>query len=222
MPARDRRHQIMQAAERLFTSRRFHEITMDDVAQAAQVGKGTLYRYFADKDDLFFQTATSGFDELCGLLERKVPEHAAFAEQILAVCRQVSDFFLRRRPLFRMMQAEDSRMLLCRGSLHDRWMEKRKALVAAVAQILKKGVAEGALRDDVPAEILAQFLLGMLRTRGRDLDEAPEPFQKHEIVVDLFCRGAARTGARAAESASDRRTREEGHTAHARQRAGAQ
>ena len=37
MPRRDRRLAVMQAAEALFTSRRYHEITTDDIAQAAHV-----------------------------------------------------------------------------------------------------------------------------------------------------------------------------------------
>ena len=53
----DKRIAIMRAAERLFHNRRFHEVTLEEVAEAAQVGKGTIYRYFADKDDLFFQVA---------------------------------------------------------------------------------------------------------------------------------------------------------------------
>ncbi|NJL30924.1 MAG: TetR/AcrR family transcriptional regulator, partial [Phycisphaerales bacterium] len=32
--------------------------------QAAGVGKGTIYRYFKDKDDLFFSTAAQGFEDL--------------------------------------------------------------------------------------------------------------------------------------------------------------
>jgi len=51
--------------EKLFTSRRFHKITVDDVAQAAQVGKGTIYRYFQNKDDLFSQTAPALFSGAC-------------------------------------------------------------------------------------------------------------------------------------------------------------
>lgn len=182
--------QIMQAAERLFTSRRFHEITMDDVAKEAGVGKGTIYRYFQDKDDLFFQTATNGFGELCELLRRKVPGNASFAEQLLIACRQIGRFFERRRQLSRMMQSEDGRMAWCAGSLHERWMEHRKRLVAALAEMICKGVAEGEVRGDIPPEILANFLLGMLRTRGRDLCGVPQAMRQHEVVVELFCRGA--------------------------------
>jgi AcrR family transcriptional regulator len=183
----------MQAAEGLFASRRFHEITLEAVASAAGVGKGTIYRYFLDKDDLFFQTATSGFEELCELLRRKVPEHAGFQEQLLASCVHISAFFDRRRKL-RMMQTEDGRHAHGHGKLHDKWQAKRKLLVAAMAEIIRKGVAERRIRADVAPEALAQFLLGMLRTRARDLAEAPAEARRHELVVDLFCRGAGMNG----------------------------
>lgn len=190
MARRNRREQIMQAVEKLFTSRRFHEITLDDVAQAAGVGKGTIYRYFQDKDDLFFQTATSGFDDLCDLLGRKVPENTTFAEQLSSACEQIGRFFKRRRQLFQMMQAEEDRIYWFTGTIRDRWTEKRQNLVSAVAEIMRKGVGEGKVRTDIPAEILANFFLGMLRTRARDLTNTPGVTQRHELLVDLFCRGA--------------------------------
>jgi AcrR family transcriptional regulator len=188
----NRREQIMQAVEKLFTSRRFHEITLDDVAHAARVGKGTIYRYFQDKDDLFFQTATSGFDDLCDLLRRKIPNNTPFAEQLVSACVEISGFFKRRRQLFQMMQAEEDRIYWFTGTIRDRWMEKRKNLVAAVAEIMSKGIGEGKVRDDIPAEVLANFFLGMLRTRARDLSNSQGVMQRHGLLVDLFCRGATR------------------------------
>jgi len=194
MPKQDKQRQIMQAAERLFTTRRFHEITTDDIARAAAVGKGTIYRYFHDKEDLFFQTATSGFEELCDLVRRHVTGTDAFDAQLLGVCEQITGFFDRRRQLFRMMQTEDGRILLAKGAIHDRWMAHRKKLLAAVADIIRTGVEEGAIRTDVSPEVLATFLLGMLRTRARELEGAPASARRLETVVDLFCRGAGRSG----------------------------
>src|SRR5437764_13482752 len=44
---------MLDAAARLFGGQRFHEVRMDDIAAEAAVGKGTLYRYFADKEELY-------------------------------------------------------------------------------------------------------------------------------------------------------------------------
>lgn len=193
--SQDKREQIMKAAERLFTDRRFHEITLDAVARAAGVGKGTIYLYFADKDDLFFQVATSGFTELCEIVERGAPAGMPFREGLLGVCRQISAFFQHRRQLLRMMQTEDGRLCLNRGAMRERWLTHRRQLATAVGKVLATGVREGAVRDDLAPEALAAFLLGMLRTRVRELDNSeavPLP-----AVVGLFLQGAASLAARA-------------------------
>ncbi|HUW56628.1 MAG TPA: TetR/AcrR family transcriptional regulator [Planctomycetota bacterium] len=195
MPRRDRRADIMRAAEKLFTSRRYHEISLDDVVQLARVGKGTIYRYFKNKEDLFFQTASSGFDQLCDLLSRKVPERGSFPEQLLSACLNIGQFFARRRQLFRMMQSEEARMYWRHGEVRQRWIEGYRKLVRSVAVIIDKGVREGLMRDDVSAEILASFLLGMLRTRARALADVPDEDRPFELVVDLFCNGAQRNDA---------------------------
>ena len=191
MKREEKRQQIMKAAERLFTSRRFHEVRLDEVAGSAGVGKGTIYRYFRDKDDLFFQTVAAGFDELCALLKRRVPAKAPFLEQLLGVCVQVSRFLDGRRELFRMMQTEGGRRAPARGAFRAMWTEKRKMLVGAVAEVIRSGVAEGEIREDVPPELLASFLLGMLRTRSHGGGEAPHVLSSHDVVVDVFCRGAS-------------------------------
>lgn len=191
----DKREQIMQAAERLFTSRRLHEITLDEVAAHAGVGKGTIYLYFKDKDDLFFQTATAGFDEMCEVLRRGVPAGRDFAAQLLATCRHITEFIEGRRQLFGMMQAEENRMAFMRGSVREQWIAQRQKLTEVVAGIIRQGVAEGVVRRDVPADVLAAFLLGMLRTRGRDVPEVLGATPADRTVVDLFLHGAGQADA---------------------------
>jgi hypothetical protein len=63
-----------------------------------------------------------------------------------------------------------------------------------VAAIIRKGINEGKVRGDIQPEVLADFLLGMLRTRARDLVDAPRAMQQHTVVVDLFCNGVLSKG----------------------------
>ena len=194
MASKDKRAQIMDAAERLFTSRRLHEITLDDVVAQANIGKGTVYRYFKNKDDLFFQTATRGFDDLRDLLARNVPQDGPFDQQLLTACRLIDGFFHQRRQLFRMMQSEEARIRWCHGELRQRWTQRRREVVSAIAEIIKRGVREDAIRQDIAPGALAAFLLGMLRTRSRHMD-APGQRLSLESVVGLFCCGARAGGA---------------------------
>lgn len=179
----------MQAAEELFTSRRLHEITLDDVARVAKVGKGTIYRYFKDKDDLFFKTASDGFEQLCELLRQTVPQHADFGSQLLAVCRHIREFFTKRRQLMRMMHSEEARIDWCKSDLRQTWMDERSKLVGAIGEIMDRGKAEGAVKTELSSDVLSALLLGMLRTTARELGNVPEPVRSLETVVDIFLNG---------------------------------
>jgi AcrR family transcriptional regulator len=191
MTRQDKRQEIMRAAEMLFSDRRFHEVTLDEIAQAARVGKGTIYRFFSSKDDLFFQTATSGFDELCEVIEKSVCHKMDFGGQLLGACEEITHFFYRRRQMFRMMQMEEGRVIWSQGSLWNLWMSRREKLVKALARILDLGSTEKEIRTDVPTAVLADFLLGMLRTRARYLLGVEDSIKRLEVLVDIFLFGAS-------------------------------
>ena len=152
---RDKREVIMKAAEALFEARRFHEITMDDIAQRAKVGKGTIYRYFADKEALFFEVAAAGYDALCALVDHHAAETTDFRQSLARVCEAVGGFLRRRHRLWHMMQMEDRRQLCRHGRGRDAWLERRGRLGGALSGIVRGGVASGWIRTDIPAESLA-------------------------------------------------------------------
>lgn len=193
MAHNDRQKQIMRVVEKLATNRRFHEITLDEVAHKAGVGKGTIYRYFADKDDLFFQAAACGFDELCELLQRTVPSDTFFSEKLLNACKQITRFFADRKQLLQMMQTEANLACWRQGELRQRWLGKRKMLVNALADIFREGVGAGVVRSDISTEVMASFLLGLLRTRARDLQDVPENMKSCELLVNMFLNGVGRS-----------------------------
>ena len=186
----DKKQRIMQAAEEVFRTRQFHEVTLDEVARVADVGKGTIYLYFSDKDDLFFQTAVAGFEDMCGLLHANATDGVPVREGLVRTCETISGFFRKRRPLFRLILAQGERALERGGSLRQRWLERRKQMVAAVAAVVGRGIAEGEIRSGLPAEVLAEYLLGMVRTRAWELENQPEAWRTHAAMIDLFLCGA--------------------------------
>ena len=70
MTKEGKRGQILDALEQLLPGRRFHEITLDEVARAAQVGKGTIYLYFKDKDALFAEMVCYRLEKLQQQMEQ--------------------------------------------------------------------------------------------------------------------------------------------------------
>jgi AcrR family transcriptional regulator len=189
--AADKKQRIMQATEALSRTHPFHEITLDEIAKRADVGKGTVYLHFADKDDIFFQTAMAGFDELCELVTKNSFDKLTFPQGLLQTCEQISGFFRQRRPLFRIIQNEGDRAMGLGGGLRQRWLKRRKELAAAVAVIITRGAKSGYIRQDIPASVLAEYLLGMLRTRSLDLGDVPDSQRSLAVLTNLFIQGAA-------------------------------
>ena len=55
-----RREYIIDAAEKLFFSRGYDNVSMNDIAEAVEMNKATLYLYFANKESLFFSVILKG------------------------------------------------------------------------------------------------------------------------------------------------------------------
>lgn len=200
MDEQERRQQIMRAAEELFTSRRFHEVTTEEIASAAGIGKGTIYRYFRDKEDLFHQTAMHGFEELCEFLEGASTGTGGVGDSSLEArlsraCGRIDLFFKQRRKLFGMMQAEENRLAFKRGRLREQWRERRRRLTGILGVLLQEAADAGDLRADIPAERQAGILLGMLKSAayGGGGGEAERDAIVAELV-DVFLNGARKQG----------------------------
>jgi TetR/AcrR family fatty acid metabolism transcriptional regulator len=191
----DKKKRIMAAAEKLFTTGQFHEITLDAVSELADVGKGTIYEYFASKDDLFFQTAIAAFEQMCALLSRGSAATERSVEQGLrTACEAICKFVEERRPLFRLMHAEGERALGRGGGLRKRWNQHRGKMVSAVAEIIRRGVHRGQVRDDISAEAMAEYFLGLLRTKFNELEGQAEADRSPRALVSLFVRGLGNHG----------------------------
>lgn len=61
---RPREADLLAAATRLFRTRGFHATSMQDLAEALAMNRGSLYHYIASKDDLLWMVLTRSFDLL--------------------------------------------------------------------------------------------------------------------------------------------------------------
>jgi len=72
-----RKTEIVDAAERLFFSRNYEDVTMDNIAQAVELNKATIYLYFKNKEALFATIVLRGVQILKGkyqeCMEKQVP-----------------------------------------------------------------------------------------------------------------------------------------------------
>ena len=136
---------------------------MEDVARRAGAGKGTLYRYFPDKESLYFAVIFAGIEELKGQIRAPLAADDALEDKIRSLVATLVAFFRRNRLFFRLMNQEDHN-IGGEGQPHrKRWFAERTGLVDAIVELLEYGRQSGVLQVVHP-RLEAQILLGMVRS----------------------------------------------------------
>ena len=95
------RREILRAAEKVFAAKGFFHTTMSKVAEAAEFGTGTLYKYFKSKEDLYFTLIEVKGEEINRLVTEELARIAPAKERIGNVVRIQFEFIERNRDFFR-------------------------------------------------------------------------------------------------------------------------
>ncbi len=80
-----RRQAILKAAKGLFFKQGFAATTMTQIAAAAELGKGTLYLYFQNKEELYISLLVEGMQLLNDIFERTVAGLNGWEEKFTAL-----------------------------------------------------------------------------------------------------------------------------------------
>jgi AcrR family transcriptional regulator len=153
-----KRAQILEAASRIFATHVYHLVTMDQVAAAGRVGKGTLYRYFPSKEDLYLAIVDEAFGLLIRRLEAEcaaaVAPEVAFERMIAAIV----ETFAQHLPSFRLIHRGEGRLFLRKKAV----IRARRAHIAELlAGVLDRGQEAGIFRK-VDRTLAPSMLIGMV------------------------------------------------------------
>ena len=155
-----RRNDIIEAAQKTFLSKGFESATMDDVADEAELSKGTLYLYFRSKEDLQFAIFMNGLDILLYKMRNNLSEQDTGYQGLL----RLADTFIRfsgEHPYYfsLLIYYESSRMVgLNIDQAQLQVYLKEQSPLTLVAEQVTRGIQDGSLRDDLPAEVFSATL----------------------------------------------------------------
>jgi AcrR family transcriptional regulator len=149
---------ILTAAVRLFATHRFHEARMEDIAALAEVGKGTLYRYFKDKEELYLALLERGSAGMTLRLAEGVDRARSPREQLEAVAATVIRYFDENPYLFDLIQHAEA----MRKPDHEfPWQKARDVFADLLAAIFAAAAARGDFRIDDPELAVFMFMGGL-------------------------------------------------------------
>ena len=155
-----RRNDIIDAAEKVLFSRGFESATMDEIAERAELSKGTLYLYFKSKEDLQFAIFMRGFDILMKMMKENLSPDSNGYQRLLELADSFIRFSRENRNYFNLFMYYESNQM---GALNIDQKQlqvylKEDSPLALVTQQVIMGMQDSSLRDDLSAEVFSATL----------------------------------------------------------------
>jgi AcrR family transcriptional regulator len=148
------RQGISDAATRLFWERGFDNVTVDEIAAAADVGRMTVFNYFPRKEDMFFDRDEEGRKLLHEALRQRDPGASPIETLRLLAHRLVAE----RAPYVEFSAHSQSFIKTIEGS--PTLKARARAIRDELAQMVAAALSECVGRD--PADADAQLAAGLL------------------------------------------------------------
>src|SRR5215813_7716156 len=131
---------MLDAAARLFGAQRFHEVRMEDIASEAEVGKGTLYRYFQDKEELYLAVLARSSDQFIERISAAIAEVDDLRGQLEVLAATLVGFFDEQPHLLDLIQRAE---LESTTGTDFPWYEARLELMRIGTDLYAQAKARG-------------------------------------------------------------------------------
>jgi TetR/AcrR family fatty acid metabolism transcriptional regulator len=182
------RERILEAAEKLFAEKGFHETAMDEIVRASKVSKGGVYFHFPSKEELFFAL----LDKLADALQREVQREIARRRGAVAKIQGALEVVLRTLT----SQRHLAQIILRQGhGLGPSFERKRLEIYSRFARLIKENLDEALAEGSIPpinTEINAYAWLGAINELVLRwiYTGQPDPLtQTLPTLQELFLRG---------------------------------
>ncbi len=185
------RTRILQAAQRLFASQGFDGTTTRDLAQAAGVAEGTLFRHFPNKKAILVEVATSGWVEILTDLLTELSEMGSY-KAVAQVMRRRMWNFQKNADLMRVCFME----VQFHPDLRDRIQSEVITKMTDVGEAFFQTAMDKGIYRKMDAKLVAKVFLGMFAIAGFsnntliEPDASPQQMQEMaEGLADIFLNG---------------------------------
>src|SRR5206468_8943378 len=112
-----RTSEILEAARKVFAKKGFHDATMDDIATAAGVAKGTVYLYYRSKQEVYFAALKFGIAQMYAALVEEVRRVSTTQEKLRALIAAKLAYFETNRDFFKIYYFELGKIPIHPGAM---------------------------------------------------------------------------------------------------------
>ncbi|RKJ70485.1 TetR/AcrR family transcriptional regulator [Butyricicoccus sp. 1XD8-22] len=173
----DRRQLILEAATKSFSLFGYKATTMDQVSKLANVGKGTIYTFFKNKEELFDEIISSLIKDMKAVAEQEIKHDSTIDENVNRVLFKLLEFRKSHQLTIKLFQEERE---IGTQAVVDVVQRVEQAIINYMKGIIQEAIDRGEIKPCNP-EITAFIMLKMYVSLIFDWEQQHTPLDKEEI-----------------------------------------
>lgn len=183
------REKIIKHALKIFAQKGFFRTTVDDIAQATGVAKGTLYLYFKDKQDLYIATINEHFNRALETLSAIEAETTTPSEKMEEIAINLIDYIKTLKTSYMLFTFENINL---KGKtlkqMHTVIEPKIQEMIKIISNIIKNGIHTNEFRKVNP-KVAAFYFISTIRAIFLSDFYMSDVSFKTDTVLKLFFEG---------------------------------
>ncbi|UCF60161.1 MAG: TetR/AcrR family transcriptional regulator [Anaerolineaceae bacterium] len=179
------RHRIFNVAARLFLKQGYHETSMREVAEAAGMGKSTLYDYFPSKEEILLYFVEQEMDATHQDAVQIAAMNLPVEEKLRRILGSLWVYLDENREMAVLIDRESSRL---GERANQRIASRRENYRKILESVLRQGIQDGIFRSVNPT-LAASALHSMMTMPWLEQGEHEDIIETADELIDLFLGG---------------------------------
>lgn len=180
-----RRHEIFHQVVNVFVKKGFHETSMHEIAEAAGLGKSTLYDYFKTKDEILVYFFEDQLNDLTNEAQKVALQNLSADKRLRQIMEIYIESLQANKNLFLKLTQESQRL---KPQSQKLVQEKRYAYQDLVRALIDEGIREGIFRK-VNSLLAARLLISGMSSVIYGSRSTGTPQEMLRETLDIFFKG---------------------------------
>jgi AcrR family transcriptional regulator len=159
--------EILSAARKVIATRGYSDATVDEIAAAAGIAKGTVYLYYPSKKDIYLAALKQGLLELQERTRVTMQAASGIQDKLRGFVRTRIEYAEANRDFIKIYHSEFGNLTnaaACDGEFQQLYLKQAKMLQAVLQEAVDSGEIRP-LRSDFAAFIIYDMVKGVMMQR---------------------------------------------------------
>ena len=180
---------ILKAAEKVFVKKGFFPTRIEDIAETANIAKGTVYLYFPDKTSIYVALLEKHLSEGIDLIETIKREKSKAMNKLERIFDEGFELVSHVKGMIPLVSIENINLTAeIMKAIKVKIQPKMKQTIDSLAEIIQAGIDKKEIKK-IDAKLGAFIILDLIRACSFIQDFAPNPEEHRGKIKELFFYG---------------------------------